>query len=100
MCISSKPWIAAVAFVVVLWSSLFDDTSYGQTQQVSETEEPRQLSPDDIRDEFAALKKEDVAWRKIPWKTCLLDGLNASQQQQKPILLWIFIDRPIDDERC
>ena len=50
--------------------------------------------------EIAALKKEDVAWRKIAWKTCLLDGLKASREQNKPVMLWIFIDRPIDDERC
>jgi hypothetical protein len=58
------------------------------------------LSPKGIRAKVAALKKEDVAWRKIQWKTCLLDGLKASREQNKPIMLWIFIDRPIDDERC
>ena len=58
------------------------------------------LSPEQVRSEVEALKKEDVAWRKIAWKTCLLDGLQASREQNKPIMLWIFIDRPIDDERC
>ncbi len=58
------------------------------------------LSPEAVRAEVDALKKEDVAWRKIAWKTCLLDGLKASREQEKPIMLWIFIDRPIDDERC
>ena len=57
-------------------------------------------TPEAVRAEFAALKKQDVAWRQIEWKTCLLDGLKASREQKKPILLWIFIDRPIDDERC
>ncbi len=47
-----------------------------------------------------ALEMEDVAWRKIPWKTCLIEGLSASREQNKPVMLWIFIDRPIDDERC
>ncbi len=61
---------------------------------------PKQYSPREIRDEVEQLKKEDVAWRKIEWKTCLLDGLTASREQNKPIMLWIFIDRPIDDERC
>lgn len=60
----------------------------------------KRLTPDGVRDAYAALKKDDVAWRKIDWKTCLLDGLAESRQQKKPILLWIFIDRPIDDERC
>ena len=58
------------------------------------------LSHDAIRTVVAALKKDDVAWRKIEWKTCLLDGLNESRKQSKPVMLWIFIDRPVDDERC
>jgi hypothetical protein len=47
-----------------------------------------------------SLQVKDVAWRKIPWKTCLLDGIRESRKQHKPIMLWVFIDRPIDDERC
>ena len=58
------------------------------------------LSIDKVKAEVAALKKEDVAWRKIEWKTCLIDGLTASRKQKKPVMLWVFIDRPIDDERC
>ncbi len=53
-----------------------------------------------LQAEVDALKKKDVAWRKIQWKTCLLEGLKASRAQKKPLMLWIFIDRPIDDERC
>ncbi len=60
----------------------------------------KRLSPEAVRAEVAALKQEEVAWRKIEWKTCLLDGLKASREQHKPLMLWIFIDRPIDDERC
>lgn len=59
-----------------------------------------QSSIDEVRAEVAAMKVHDVEWRKIAWKTCLLDGLKASRDQRKPIMLWIFIDRPIDDERC
>ena len=47
-----------------------------------------------------SLQVQQVAWRSIPWKTCLLDGIRESREQNKPIMLWIFIDRPIDDERC
>ena len=47
-----------------------------------------------------SLYADQVAWRSIPWKTCLLDGIRESRAQHKPIVLWIFIDRPIDDERC
>ena len=59
-----------------------------------------QSSIDEVRAKVAAMKVKDVEWRKIAWKTCLLDGLKASREEQKPIMLWIFIDRPIDDERC
>ena len=55
---------------------------------------------DEVQAEVRSLKVEKVAWRKIAWKTCLLDGLKASREQKKPLMLWIFIDRPIDDERC
>lgn len=58
------------------------------------------LSPGELVAQVTALKQQDVAWRKIAWKTCLLDGLKASRERHKPIVLWIFIDRPIDDERC
>ena len=47
-----------------------------------------------------SLHVQQVAWRSIPWKTCLLEGIRESRKQHKPIVLWIFIDRPIDDERC
>jgi Spy/CpxP family protein refolding chaperone len=61
---------------------------------------PKRYSPEAVRAEFAALRKQDVAWRSIQWKNCLVDGIKASREQNKPIMLWIFIDRPIDDERC
>ena len=54
----------------------------------------------EIRRQFQELKRQDVPWRKIAWKTCLLDGLKASRDENKPMILWVFIDRPIDDERC
>jgi hypothetical protein len=62
--------------------------------------EVKPKSFDEVQAEARSLKAEKVAWRKIAWKTCLLDGLKASQEQKKPLMLWIFIDRPIDDERC
>ena len=66
----------------------------------SEPDQTKPLSFEVVRAEVDALKKEDVPWRKIAWKTCLLEGLKASRERDKPIMLWIFIDRPIDDERC
>ncbi len=55
---------------------------------------------DSLRAEIDALKAPDVAWRAIAWRTCLLDGLKASREQGKPVILWVFIDRPVDDARC
>ena len=57
-------------------------------------------SAEAVRAEYDALSVEEVEWRKIDWRTCLIDGLNASKKQSKPVLLWVFIDRPVDDKRC
>ena len=56
--------------------------------------------PDSLRKEIEGLRVKEVAWRKIPWKTCLLDAVRASKEEKKPIVVWCFIDRPIDDKRC
>ena len=57
-------------------------------------------SPESLEAQINALVPEKLAWRTIDWKTCLLEGIRESRKQHKPIMLWIFIDRPIDDERC
>ena len=59
-----------------------------------------EIDPDALRKQIESMRAKDVAWRKIEWKTCLLAGLKASREQNKPIALWVFIDRPIDDKRC
>jgi hypothetical protein len=53
-----------------------------------------------LQAEIEALKAPGVAWRGIAWKSCLLEGLRESRARNKPALLWVFIDRPIDDARC
>ena len=53
-----------------------------------------------LQAQVTGMKQAEVAWRKIDWRTCLLDGLRESREQHKPVMLWVFIDRPIDDERC
>lgn len=63
-------------------------------------DQPERRSPEQIRSVVDGLWKKDVAWREIQWRTCLIDGLRESRSAGKPVLLWIFIDRPIDDERC
>jgi hypothetical protein len=57
-------------------------------------------TPEALTAEIEALKPEKLAWREITWKSCLLDGLRESRATGKPVLLWVFIDRPTDDARC
>ena len=57
-------------------------------------------SPEALTAEIETLKAPKVAWREIAWKSCLLDGLRESRATGKPVLLWVFIDRPVDDARC
>ena len=61
---------------------------------------PEFKSREKLRAEIEAMIVKDVAWRMIPWKTCLLDGIAASKKEKKPIIFWVFIDRPVDDKRC
>lgn len=58
------------------------------------------LASEALPAQIASLQAADVAWREIPWKSCLLEGLQQSREQGKPALLWVFIDRPVDDARC
>ncbi len=85
--------LGLVGLIVVSWIS---------TASADESAKPSQQtrSRDQLLTDVESLQVADVAWRRIPWRTCLLDGIRESREQHKPILLWIFIDRPIDDERC
>lgn len=58
------------------------------------------LSPHELRSQVESLYAKQTPWREIEWRTCLIEGLNESKETGKPVVLWIFIDRPIDDERC
>jgi hypothetical protein len=57
-------------------------------------------TPDALKAEIEGMKAAKPVWREIAWKSCLIEGLKESRAQKKPVLLWIFIDRPIDDARC
>lgn len=54
----------------------------------------------ELKTEWQDMRLPNVAWRSIKWKTCLLEALRASRKKNKPLILWIFIDLPIDDKRC
>jgi hypothetical protein len=57
-------------------------------------------SPDALRARINGMRADKVAWRQIQWRSCLLDGLRESRTKKKPLILWVFIDRPADDARC
>jgi len=57
-------------------------------------------TPEALKADIEALKASKVAWRAIAWKSCLLEGLRESRAQNKPALLWVLMDRPVDDARC
>jgi hypothetical protein len=80
-------------FCLALWAGLL-----GGEEPLSGP--PKAGSPESLRAEIEALKPAKISWREIAWKSCLLDGLRESRRGGKPILLWIFIDRPADDGRC
>jgi hypothetical protein len=82
---------------VVVCSVLFAGLAWAQPSPVAE----KQLAtPEALKAEIEALKADKVAWREIAWKSCLLEGLKESREKNKPVILWVFIDRPIDDARC
>ena len=76
---------------------LFAGLAWAQPASVAEKEP---ATPEVLKAEIEALKVAKVAWREIAWKSCLLEGLKESRQKKKPVLLWVFIDRPVDDARC
>ena len=82
---------------VVAYSLLFVGLAWAQPSSVAER---KPVTPEALQKEIDALKSSKVAWREIAWKSCLLEGLKESRAQNKPALLWVFIDRPIDDARC
>ena len=71
----------------------------GVCQERQKSEQPR-ATPESLLVEIESLRPAKIAWREIAWNPCLLAGLKESREQGKPVLLWIFIDRPADDARC
>ena len=82
---------------VVVCSVLFAGVAWAQQSAVAEK---APATPEALKAEIEALKAAKLAWREIAWKSCLLEGLKESREKKKPVLLWVFIDRPIDDARC
>ena len=90
----NSPLLTSLCMVVFAYAG----TAAGAPDDVIST--PTTFSAAALVKEVNSLQVEEVAWRQIDWKTCLVDGLQESQATKKPLMLWVFIDRPIDDERC
>ena len=80
--------------------ALLDQKLHELDREGGELPDGAAIDPEALRREIESMRVHDVAWRKIEWKTCLLDGIQASRDQHKPMILWVFIDRPVDDKRC
>lgn len=85
------------SLVIVVCCVLFTGLAWAQPSPVAEK---MPATPEALKAEIEALKVAKVAWRAIAWKSCLIEGLKESREKQKPVLLWVFIDRPVDDARC
>ena len=82
---------------MVVCSVLFAGLAWAQPSPVADK---KPATPEALKVEIEAIKAAKVAWREIGWKSCLLEGLKESREKKKPVLLWVFIDRPTDDARC
>jgi hypothetical protein len=91
--IKKRKMILQRLVVVGILAVMYASSASGQESKTAATLEA-------LKAEIEALKAANVAWRAIAWKSCLLDGLKESRAKNKPALLWVFIDRPIDDARC
>lgn len=85
--------VTAVGILVAMFAGL----AWAQPSPVAEK---KPATPEALKAEIEALKAAKPAWREIAWKSCLIEGLKESREKKKPVLLWVFIDRPIDDARC
>jgi hypothetical protein len=57
-------------------------------------------TPDALQAEIENLRPAKLAWREIPWKTCLLEALKESREKEKPVLLWIVGPGEALEGRC
>ncbi len=83
--------------LVLLVASIISSVLFAQ-EQADKTLRPLTLGK--LRLHVESLRAPEVPWRKVRWESCLIAGLAESKKSKKPLILWIFIDRPIDDARC
>jgi hypothetical protein len=82
---------------VVAYSVLFAGLGCGRRPAVAEKPP---ATPESLKAEIETIRASTVPWRQIAWKRCLLEVLKESRDKSKPVLIWMFIERPVDDERC
>jgi hypothetical protein len=58
----------------------------GKAEPVPEEEA---ATPEALKAEIEALKPDNLAWREIQWKTCLLEAFAESRAKKKPVFLWV-----------
>jgi hypothetical protein len=59
----------------------------------------KMTTPEALKTDIEALRPAKHVWHEIQWMTCPLKALNASRQQNKPVITWVFLGIPTD-ERC
>ena len=67
-------------------------------QAVSPTK--KALTLEALQAEIESLRPAKLAWREIPWRSCLLEGLREARAKQRPVVLWAFGNGNPSEERC
>jgi hypothetical protein len=79
------------AICIVLWLSLYIECG-------AQTPSHRPLK---LPAEFAAIRRtiaprpEEELWKKIPWKTSLLEARQVAAKQGKPLFVWSMDGHPL-----
>ena len=84
--------ITTIAFLLLAVAGL----AWAQPSPVAD-KKPATLEA--LKAEIEALRDAKVAWRKVEWRTCLLDALKESVRDKKPVFLWVLGGSPADG-RC
>jgi hypothetical protein len=58
------------------------------------------LDPAEYEKRLPAIRvpPEHLRWQEIPWMTDLAEGMRLAKEENRPLLLWIAVDEPL--ERC
>lgn len=48
---------------------------------------------DEVSD-YVRLKKDDLNYQKVRWHSTVIDGQREAQNQDKPLLLWLYFGDP------